>query len=286
MGTFSRIINVGLGSIGLRLQRTTTTEPPKPTTFYKPPTSCQIGELADLYDIFLGERSSGFFVEVGAFDGISYSNSSCLADAGWSGLLVEPIPAFAEACQERYANNPRIKICQVAAGKENAAIEINVAGAYTTTNRGVLQAYNGIDWAKSSVENVHRITVPQRRLDDILEEVAAPLPIDILIVDVEGAEASVFAGFTIGKWRPKMMIVELSHTHPDLRVVSATDVDIQRMIESDGYSVVYKDKINTVFVFQTQPRFRVDLNAAFWYKRVDVSRVRVERRLRCGRLKV
>jgi FkbM family methyltransferase len=190
-------------------------------------------------------------VEVGAFDGISYSNSSCLADAGWSGLLVEPIPAFAEVCRERYANNPRIKICEAAAGEENTAIEINIAGELTTTNRDVLHAYSSIDWAKSSVENVRRITVPQRKLDDILEGVAAPSPIDILIVDVEGAEASVFAGFTIGKWRPKMMIVELAHTHPDLHKVSAKDIDIQRMIESNGYSVVYKDMINTVFVFQT-----------------------------------
>jgi FkbM family methyltransferase len=206
--------------------------------------------LANLYRIFLGERSGGYFVEVGAFDGISFSNSSCLADAGWSGLLIEPIPSFAKACRVRYANNPRIKICEAAAGEENTAIEINIAGALTTTNRDVLRAYDSISWAKSSVRNVRRVTVPQRRLDDILDGLAAPSPIDILIVDVEGAEASVFAGFTISKWQPRMMIVELVHTHPDLHTVMARDIDIQRMIESNGYSVVYKDMINTVFVFQ------------------------------------
>lgn len=216
------------------------------TTFYNPHASCQIRELPTLYRIFLGERSRGFFVEVGAFDGISYSNSSCLADVGWSGLLVEPIPAYAEACRTRYANNPRIKVCEVAAGEENTNIEINIAGALTTTSRDILQAYKKIHWAKSSVEN-RSIVVPQSRLDDILEKAGVPSPIDLLIVDVEGAEASVFAGFTIGRWRPKMMIVELAHTHPDLHVVSANDADIQRMIETNGYSVVYKDAINTVF---------------------------------------
>jgi FkbM family methyltransferase len=220
----------------------------KQRPFYKPPASCQIQELPNLYRIFLGERSRGFFVEVGAFDGITCSNSSCLADAGWSGLLVEPIPAFAEACRKQYANNPRIKICEVAAGEENTNIEINIAGVLTTTNRDLLHAYKSIGWAKRSIENVRSIFVPQRRLDDILEGAHAPSPIDVLIVDVEGAEASVFAGFTIDKWRPKMMIVELAHTHPDLHAVCAKDAGTQRMIETNGYSVVYKDAINTVFV--------------------------------------
>ena len=69
----------------------------------------------------------------------------------------------------------------------------------------------------------------------------------VTIVDVEGAEASVFAGFSISRWKPTMIIAELTHTHPDLHVISAGDAHLQSAIQKAGYSVVYKDAINTVF---------------------------------------
>ena len=44
-----------------------------------------------------------------------------------------------------------------------------------------------------------------------------------------------------------MIIAELTHTHPDLHVISAGDAHLQSAIQKAGYSVVYKDAINTVF---------------------------------------
>jgi hypothetical protein len=48
--------------------------------------SCQIPFLSEIYEQFFGADSSGFLVEVGAFDGISYSESSGLLSRRWSGL--------------------------------------------------------------------------------------------------------------------------------------------------------------------------------------------------------
>jgi len=166
--------------------------------------------------MFLGERGNGFFVECGAFDGISYSNSSCLADAGWSGILIEPIPEFAKMCRERYIDNPRIQIVETAVGANTELINISVAGPLTTSNNLLLQSYSEIQWAKSAVSDARTISVPQKTLDDILAATDTSKQIDVLIVDVEGAEDSVFKGFTFDIWRPKMVIVELVHTHPDL----------------------------------------------------------------------
>ena len=70
----------------------------------------------------------------------------------------------------------------------------------------------------------------------------------LLVIDVEGAEAAVLRGFSLARWKPRMLIIELVHTHPDLHAVSAGDAHLQRLIEEAGYSVVYKDSINTVFV--------------------------------------
>lgn len=217
-------------------------------SLYVPVSDCQVTELANLYRIFLGERRHGFFVEVGAFDGVSCSNTSCLADVGWSGILIEPVPAYAQACRERYRGNDNIRVVQAAVGASRGQIDIHVAGSLTTSSQRLIEAYRDISWARSVAHEASHLTVQQQTLDEILETAGAASPIDVLSVDVEGGEEAVFAGFTLARWRPTLIIIELVHTHPDLHGISAGDAAIQKMIERNGYSVVYKDAINTVFV--------------------------------------
>ena len=75
-----------------------------------------------------------------------------------------------------------------------------------------------------------------------------PSKFDPLVVDVEGMEASVFAGFDVSRWQPKMLIVELCENQPDLQAAAKTDRSLYASILESGYRVVYKDSINTVFV--------------------------------------
>ena len=53
--------------------------------------------LADIYARMF-PLSGGTFVEVGAFDGWSYSHTVCLAQLGWRGLYIEPVPEHAALC--------------------------------------------------------------------------------------------------------------------------------------------------------------------------------------------
>ncbi|HEX4240904.1 MAG TPA: FkbM family methyltransferase [Steroidobacteraceae bacterium] len=244
-----RLSNAVLGRVGLELRaagRGGRKADAALGEFYRPAGTCQVRELATLYRLFLGERREGLFVEVGAFDGISFSNSSCLADAGWHGVLIEPIPRFAQQCRERYRGNDRIRIIEAAVGAGESQVEITVAGPFTSTNGNVVERYRSLEWSSTALEGASVITVPQRPLDGILEEAGGGRALDVLIVDVEGAEDAVFSGFSLERWRPRMIIVELSHTHPDLHAISAHDALLQRSIASAGYAVVYKDSINTV----------------------------------------
>ncbi|MFT3807432.1 FkbM family methyltransferase [Arenimonas sp.] len=246
----TRLINRILRRAGFELRRVRADGGSKVAavdSFYRPHPSCQVRELANLYKLLLGERTDGLFVEVGAFDGTSFSNTSCLADVGWSGILVEPVPEFATACRSKYADHPGIRVVEAAVGAAAGVVELTVAGTLTTASKSSLEAYKGLDWAAPSVSQAHVISVEQLTLDSILTDAGVNRPIDVLVVDVEGGEADVFAGFSMDRWQPTLMIVELEHTHPDLHRVSRGDAVLQRTIEEHGYSVVYKDAINTVF---------------------------------------
>ena len=219
-----------------------------PGLYYRASPTCQIPELAWLFELYFGRRSDGYFVEVGAFDGEKFSNSSCLADRGWSGLLIEPVPAFAQQCRTRHATNHGVKVIEVAVGDSECDATLHVARELTTSDPALLETYRRLDWAQESIRDVMEIRVRRRRLDDILTEQQVKPGFDLLIVDVEGGEEAVFEGFDLDLWRPTMLIVELSDTHPNLQATSASDRRMALVIADHGYCVVYRDMINTVFL--------------------------------------
>lgn len=61
---------------------------------YRPPINCQIPHCAAIFEELFGLKRDGFFVEAGAYDGESFSNTSFLADIGWRGVYVEPVVEF------------------------------------------------------------------------------------------------------------------------------------------------------------------------------------------------
>lgn len=226
-------------------------EPNSPETkcdYYPRQATCQIPSLSDLYSRFLGEKEDGTYVEVGAFDGIRFSNTWGLAMKGWSGLLVEAMPEYALACAENYKEFPRVQVVESAVTRVSGArVDLHVAGPLSTANTQLLSEYRRVDWARTAVtQKVH--STAGMALDDLLEKFSITRNFDVLVVDVEGYESEVFGGFNLRHWRPRMMIVELADTHPDLSSTSLGDEDLSEDIQSAGYRIKYKDAINTVFV--------------------------------------
>lgn len=227
---------------------------PKPSSpkspvsaFYPQQPTCQIHNLFHLLSKFLGERENGYFVEVGAYDGLFASNTWGLAERGWRGLLIEPVPELADACRRNYAHREGIRVAQVAIGDSNKEIVLHLAGTLTTANTKIHQEYAGIDWARNAL-TANCLAVDCRTLDQVLVEHGVPQRFDLLVVDVEGFEHEVFSGLDLVVWKPKMLIVELTDTHPDINETEGEDAVLSRTVAASGYVIAYKDHINTVFV--------------------------------------
>lgn len=216
-------------------------------SYYPQVSSCQIRYLSYLLGRFLGERASGHYVEVGAFNGLDFSNTWGLAERGWHGLLIEPIPHLAEACRRNYAHRDRVRVLEMAIGDSDGKVELFLADCLTTANEALFEEYANVEWSRG-VLSTHRTTVESRKLEEVLSENDVPRGFDLLVVDVEGYETEVFASFDLNAWKPKMIIVELADTHPDLTATENQDALLGRRISDAGYSIVFKDWINTVFV--------------------------------------
>jgi FkbM family methyltransferase len=232
----------------VRRIRPETPPEPDPNAFYDVSPTCQVVGLDFLYQLFLGRRRDGVFVEVGAFDGYTCSNTSCLATAGWAGHYLEPVPSAAARCRERHADHPRVRVHEVAVGAEAGELTMHVGGIYSTADEATLAEYHDTSWATDSFAEDQTVRVPLVTLDQFLDDAHVDPGFDVLIVDVEGGEPAVFAGFDLPRHRPTIMIVELADAHPDLVASRPAHAQVLLDIVDAGYVIAYKDAINTMFV--------------------------------------
>lgn len=132
----------------------------------------------------------GFFVEVGAYEPITYSQTFHLEQAGWRGLLIEPVPTQAKKLKD-------VRRAQVIAA---------ACGSPEQHGRTLKLFCNG---QQSSL--VHQtdnpISVPVFTLDSMLAR-TRQRTVDFLSVDVEGAELDVLQGFSFSRYRPKLILLE------------------------------------------------------------------------------
>jgi len=217
--------------------------------FFQPPRSCQIPGLGALYERLFGLKRDGVFVEVGAFDGEWVSNTCCLADLGWSGMMIEPHPVSFALCKARHQGNPGVHVVNCAVGPVAGMATLYLGEALSTTVAEQVELYREIEWARP-FHSGQRVEVPQLRLDSLLETSGTAPGFDLLAIDVEGSELSVMNSFDLSFWRPHAVIIELTDAAQDLkgdRRIVEQCAEIRARLGALDYSVRFADETNTVF---------------------------------------
>lgn len=188
--------------------------------------TCQIHNLEGILKTYLPEI--GYFVEVGAFDGYSYSNTWHLANNGWKGIYVEPIAEYADKCRETHREN-NVRIIEAACSNLNGFIKLFKGQDIVSANNDMVKGYS--------------FEVPCFTLDTILEnEIINP---DLLVIDVEFHEKEVLQGLTLKKWKPKMVIIE-AHEHHENESYRLNADFINDYFRK--YKKIYSDGINNIYV--------------------------------------
>jgi len=217
-------------------------------SFYAQPRACQLPVLGGLYELMFGERRDGSFVEVGAFDGETYGNTACLADLGWRGIYIEPVPKACERCRARHAGNPKVSVVQCAIGAQEGTASLWQNGPCSTLS----DDEHAMNLGQGTIlePESQRIDVPLRRLDSVLSEAGLPSGFELLVIDVDGSEEAVFAGFDIERWRPRFLLVELIEDSPSFvgqTTLIASAHRVRELIARHGYDEIYRDVTNTIF---------------------------------------
>ncbi len=197
---------------------------------------------------FFGKKKGGCMVDVGAADGIDGSNSDYLINnLGWSALLVEPHPGFANHLRVIYRKNKRVKVKEVAIAKSRGQLTMYLAGYWSTLSHDFAKQASsdfGFDYEEET-------EVECWPLASLLPEVGHPRTIDFLSVDAEGIDIEVLQSMDWDTYNVNLVCCEFNATTREATL---------KAMEEIGFDV-YDETPGNLF-FQN-PNFVTP-----WYKRI------------------
>jgi hypothetical protein len=89
--------------------------------------------------------------------------------------------------------------------------------------------------------------VPVRTMDSVLDDAAAMIagrPIDFASIDVEGHERELLEGFSLSKWKPRVVMLE--------DMSRGEQGTLQKVMEQAGYRTVFALSYELFFIHETE----------------------------------
>ena len=173
-------------------------------------------------------KRNGFFVEFGAMEGLTNSNSYLLEKSyGWTGIVAEPGKNYHS---DLYKNRRSIIDTRCVWKNSNEKLVFNqtLDPAYST-----LDIFNESDHHLDKRKNGEKYSVDTISLVDLLDEHRAPTEIDYLSIDTEGSEYDILENFDFQKYKIKVITCEHNYTpQRDL---------IKSLLEKNGFKRKYED---------------------------------------------
>lgn len=149
----------------------------------------QDGQDKFLVEEIFKNKSSGFYIEIGANDGITLSNTKTLEDIGWDGACIEPLP---ESYEKLKYNRSCIKH-NVAISNKTGKLSFLQIDGYSEMLSGILDSYDPRHLERVNREITHYggskkvIEVDCFKFSDLIDVV----DIDYISIDVEGSELDI-----------------------------------------------------------------------------------------------
>jgi FkbM family methyltransferase len=196
----------------------------------------QIGQDLEVLNYTKNKRD-GYFVEVGANDGITLSNTYLLEQKyNWRGICAEPVP---EKYKQLVTNRPN-SYCTDKAVYNTCGQTLSFDVANTD------DLFSGISqhidkWKHLVDPNKTTINVTTTTLTNLLDQAEAPLHIDYLSLDTEGSEYLILTALDFNKYTFCIIHVEHNWVEPRRN-------EIKRLLESKGYSFVKENQWDDVYI--------------------------------------
>lgn len=148
-------------------------------------------------DVLFNHKTNGFYIELGANDGLEQSNTAYFEFyRNWNGILIEPSKNVFERCIQNRPKSIVYNLACVSNDYQNDTIEGDFDG-------NMMSSIGGLRNNRTSLYKV-----PVSTLEKILD-LNSVKDIDFLSLDTEGYELNILKGLNLDKYRPKYMLIEI-----------------------------------------------------------------------------
>lgn len=180
---------------------------------------------------FVKNKRRGFFVDIGAHDGKTYSNTYFFEkELGWKGICFEPLSKpFEKLVALRTAS-----IClNVCVSPISGTLEFIEAEGYSEMLSGIVSSYHPLHLERLKREVIQYggdyriIEVPSVRFNDVMSKFDV-FNIDFLSIDTEGSELEILKSINFELYIIKIIAVENNYKISKIR----------QFLESKGYQFV------------------------------------------------
>ena len=151
---------------------------------------------------FFSKEKNGFYIDVGCYHPIHRNNTFLLYKKGWRGINIDIHQFSIDLFNYLRPNDFNFNY---AVSNKDEIIDM-----YYQKKLSQISTIEKFQANKVFQGNVKKSKIKSFRLDSILKMVNLKnLKIDLLDIDVEGADLKVLEGFSVEKFKPKLICVEI-----------------------------------------------------------------------------
>lgn len=173
----------------------------------------QIGQDQYYIENIIKYKKNGFFLDIGANNGIHDSNTATLEFFyEWTGICIEANPFLIEDLKK---NRPYSKVANYAAWFKDDVLDLEVTSSNNKGIRGDLLSRININnrndnyFKQHFIQDKTNIQVKAKKVTEILRDFYDfPLSIDYCSIDIEGSEMEALNGIDFNKIDIKFMTIE------------------------------------------------------------------------------
>lgn len=189
------------------------------------------------------------FIDIGANDGFTSSNTFLFALKGAEGVCLEPVTSIFRRLQVLYLPNSRITCLNVGISDRDADAEMVTSGLLSylpeTQDAGHRELVSGCFDAAMKKVNIRLVTFAT-----LAKMTTLPRVTDLLSIDVEGHELQVLRSIDFDAYTFRLIIIE-THTFDECGNSLWTHRDltgIEALLQLHGYGAVFRSSVNTFYM--------------------------------------
>lgn len=198
----------------------------------------QMGEDLIISQLFEGKKR-GFYVDVGAFHPILYSNTFRLYQEGWRGINIDANPGSMQLFNKM---RPKDINLEIAIARKRGDMKYFQSNAPALNTLSPKRAEDIRKMKHYTVTN--EVTIPAFPLSDILaKHVPKNKKINLLNVDVEGMDLEVLKSNDWKRFRPEVIIAESF----DFNIENPNKDPLYTYLRNKKYKLEGKTNVSLIF---------------------------------------